>query len=173
MNVELTTDITAQDLALLQKLYEASFPPEERRQWQQIAAPKAPRRPELHAIIADGHIAGMITLWHFDRFVYIEHLAVNPELRGCGVGSDAIKTLIEKVGGKPVVLEIEPPVAELPLTVARFKFYSRLGFSTIDRSYVQPPYSPELPSVALHLLATTPLPAGSTAATLYREVYNA
>ena len=171
MNVELTPDITAEDREFLGKLYEESFPAAERRDWNLIGAPGRKGQPYLYAIIADGHLAGLVTLWTFNRFAYIEHLAVRPDFRGHSVGSDAVKLIIEKVDPLPVVVEIEPPVESEPLTVKRAKFCSRLGFVTIDSSYIQPPYGPGLPSVPLHLLATTVLPANMTAATLRNEVY--
>lgn len=171
MNVELTTDITGDDLTILRDLYINSFPAEERRPWDDIAGQAERRAPKLYAILADGHLAGMLTLWTFSLFVYVEHLAISPSLRGHGVGSDAMRNLIDRVGEKPVVLEIEPPVAHHPETVRRLNFYRSLGFSVIDTDYIQPPYSPGLPSINLHLLATTALPAGSTARTLHKEVY--
>lgn len=171
MNIELTTDITAADLALLENLYEQSFPVEERRPWALIAKPSKKDSPKLFAILADGHIAGMLTLWTFDHFAYIEHLAVNPDLRGKGVGSEAIREIAEKVGMKPIVVEIEPPTDTHPDTLRRHDFYSRLGFQTIATDYIQPPYAAALPSVPMHLLATAIIPVGSTAATLHHEVY--
>lgn len=171
MNIELTTDITAADLALLEKLYEQSFPVEERRPWTLIANPAKKDCPQLFAILADGHIAGMLTLWTFDHFAYIEHLAINPDLRGKGVGTEAIRQLIEKVGMKPIVVEIEPPTETKPDTQRRLDFYTKLGFQTITANYIQPPYAADLPSIAMHLLSTAILPAGSTTATIYKEVY--
>ena len=171
MNVELTTDISAEDLTIISELYLNSFPAEERRPWEAIASPAAGKRPELFAVIADGRLAGMLTLWTFDRFASVGHLAIDPSLRGRGVGSAAMRKLIEKTGRKPIVLEIEPPVPERPETVRRRDFYRALGFETIDTGYIQPPYTPDLPSVHLHLMATTILPAGSTARTLHSEVY--
>lgn len=172
MNIELTSDITAVDRDYLRGLYEESFPVAERRPWELIGSPDHKDRPLLFEILADGRLAGLATLWTFDRFAYIEHLAVHPDFRGHGVGSEAVRQLIEKVAPLPVVVEIEPPVSSDPATVRRADFYARLGFVTVDRDYVQPPYGPNLPSVSLHLLATTTLPAISTASTLRQEVYN-
>ena len=171
MNIELTPDITAADMPLLEKLYEESFPVEERRPWALIADPSKKDCPKLYAIIADGHIAGMLTLWSFDNFAYIEHLTVNPSLRGKGVGSEAMRQLIEKIGMKPLVVEIEPPTENIPDTLRRLDFYTKLGFQTIATDYIQPPYTASLPSVPMHLLATAVLPVGSTSSTLHHEVY--
>lgn len=173
MKVELSTDISEEDLCLLYKLYTATFPPEERREWQKIASPSSPGRPALFVILADGKLAGMLTLWDFDTFSYIEHLAVHPDFRAMGVGSQAIKLLQEKIDGRPLVVEIEPPCDTAPQTISRKIFYERLGFSTITSDYIQPPYAPGLPPVGLHLMATTVLPVGSTTKILHKEVYNA
>lgn len=173
MNVEITKDIAAADLDLLKQLYEESFPAEERRDWQLIVSPVSDGCPRLFEIIADGHLAGMLTLWQFEHFAYVEHLAVDPALRGKGIGSEAMRLLMEKIGMKPVVIEIEPPVADKPMTVARHDFYRKLGFDTISTDYIQPPYAPSLPEVPMHLMATATLPSGSTAATLHHEVYGA
>lgn len=171
MNVELTTVITPDDLSLLHKLYDEAFPAEERRDWRLIESPATPGSPTLYAIIADGRLAGMLTLWSFDRFSYIEHFVIAPDFRKKGVGSEAMRLLMEKIGNRPLVVEIEPPTVDRPETVRRRDFYSRLGFSTISTDYIQPPYSPSLPAVAMHLMATTILPSQSTTSTLHHEVY--
>lgn len=171
MNVELTTVITPDDLSFLHKLYDESFPAEERREWSLIESPAIAGCPTLLAIIADGHLAGMLTLWNFDRFSYVEHFVVAPAFRGKGVGSEAMRQLIEKIGNRPLVVEIEPPTVDRPETLSRRDFYSKLGFATISTDYIQPAYSPSLSSVPMHLMATTILPSHSTAATLHHKVY--
>ena len=114
MNVELTTDISAEDLTIISELYLNSFPAEERRPWEAIASPAAGKRPELFAVIADGRLAGMLTLWTFDRFAYVEHLAIDPSLRGRGVGSAAMRKLIEKKRRKHILIYIDTQRAEPP-----------------------------------------------------------
>lgn len=171
MNVELSTTVSADDLKILRRLYEESFPADERRDWGLIESPAKSGCPTLYAILADGRLAGMLTLWSFERFSYVEHLVIDPALRGKGIGSAAMRQIIDEIGQRPLVVEIEPPTASRPETLHRRDFYSRLGFSTISTDYIQPPYSPTLHSVPLHLLATTILPAHSTTATLHSEVY--
>lgn len=173
MNVELSTTVTPGDLKILHRLYEESFPADERREWHLIVSPAASGCPVLYAIIAGGQLAGMLTLWTFELFSYVEHLAVDPSLRGKGVGTAAMRQLIDLIGHRPLVVEIEPPTPAQPATIRRLDFYSRLGFSTISTDYIQPPYAPSLPSVPLHLLATTPLPTHSTISTLHHQVYEA
>lgn len=167
----MTTTLGNEDLSLLKHIYESSFPAEEQRPWAEIVNNRHIGSPRLYAIIADGRMAGLATLWILDRFAYIEHLAVDQSFRGNGVGTEAVRLLIEEAGHKPLVVEIEPPVTEKPETIARLKFYQQLGFMTIDTDYIQPPYGDGLPSVPLHLLATTTLPATSTGSTLHKYIY--
>lgn len=171
MNIGLSTDITPSDSKLLEQLYIGSFPAEERRPWQSIVSPVNPHGPKLYAIIANGKIAGLATLWLFDDFAYIEHLAVSPEVRGSGIGGNVIKKLRQLAGKREIVVEIEPPTATQPDTIRRRNFYISHGFEVIDTNYVQPPYSPELNEVPMHLMATAPMAPHKTGRTLHTEVY--
>lgn len=167
----LTTDISEADLAIIKDIYFNSFPESERRPWEQIVSPGAPGEPTLYGIICDGRLIGMATLWHFDRFVYIEHLAVSNTLRNSGCGTAALQRILEIAGDKPVVIEVEPPTGADPMTARRIGFYRRNGFEIIDRGYVQPPYSPGLPEVGLYLMSTAPFPPHAAASTLHSRVY--
>ena len=51
----------------------------------------------------------------------------------------------------PIGLEVEPPTDELP--PRRIGFYQRGGFTLWERPYIQPPYSDQLPSIPLRLMA--------------------
>lgn len=141
------------ELERARELYMASFPPEERRDWGDIAgADSSPRLRVLH----DGdEFAGFVTTWEFDDFIYIEHLATEPSMRNRGLGA---KTLAALSGlGKALVLECEHPGCSDPMAGRRLEFYRRNGFGIIDEGYVQPPYSAGLPEVPLLLLATAEL----------------
>lgn len=172
MTVELTDRLTAADLAILEKIYLEAFPPEERRPWGSVTRPEQPGRPHLYGIIADGRLAGMVTVWVFDSFAYIEHLAVDPSLRGGGIGAQVLAAVSEEAGGLPLLVEVEHPSAESPETLRRIAFYERNGFMTIATDYIQPPYADGQPEVALRLMATAPIAPTRAARTLHSEVYN-
>ena len=117
------------------------------------------------------YLLGLLTTWHFEEFIYIEHFAIDPDLRSRGYGAQAIKTFI-KENGKPIILEAEPPTDEL--STRRVGFYKRLGLTLYDFPYIQPAYTPENNPVELRLMGTldtntTPLPLVSKM--LHREVY--
>ncbi|WP_368087125.1 MULTISPECIES: GNAT family N-acetyltransferase [unclassified Paenibacillus] len=45
--------------------------------------------------------------WSTERFSYIEHFAINPNMRGNNLGSRCLQEFIEAHGN--VILEIDPP----------------------------------------------------------------
>ena len=114
---------------------------------------------------------GLLTTWHFEEFIYIEHFAIDPTLRSRGYGSKALHTFI-KGHGKPIVLEAEPPTDAL--SIRRIGFYERSGLTLYDCPYIQPAYTEDSHPVELRLMGTldteaTPLPLVSQI--LHREVY--
>ena len=117
------------------------------------------------------HPLGLLTTWHFEEFIYIEHFAIDPNLRSQGYGTEAIKAFI-KEQGKPIILEAEPPTDDI--TRRRIRFYERSGLTLYDFPYIQPAYTPTSNPVELRLMGTlntndTPLPLVSKM--LHREVY--
>lgn len=123
-----------------------------------------------NAIKLDGKFVGLIVFWEFDDFVYIEHLATSEHMRNSGIGANVLKLMKSKFI-KPIVLEIEMP--ESSSTAARrMKFYQRNGFNPLlDFQYIQPPYSPGLPSIPMTLMTTGPIDPSKVAAKLHHSVY--
>jgi len=139
------------DLKIIRNLYCTSFPPEERREFDQL---KLLVQEEDHYInqilINKNKIAGLCIFWVFNEFVFIEHLAVKPELRGIGIGEGTLSALREKF--KILILETELPVNEI--SKRRIKFYERNGFSLLERQYFQPSYDKNKPEVELKIMCT-------------------
>ena len=116
-------------------------------------------------------LLGLLTTWHFEDFIYIEHFAIDPTLRSQGYGSEALKAFIHE-HGKPIVLEAEPPTDAF--SIRRIRFYERIGLTLYDFPYMQPAYTEDSHPVELRLMGTldtnaTPLPLVSQI--LHREVY--
>ena len=114
---------------------------------------------------------GLLTTWHFEEFIYIEHFAIDPNLRSQGYGTEALNTFIQEQD-KPIILEAEPPTDDI--TRRRVGFYERCGLTLYDFPYIQPAYTPESNPVELRLMGTldtndTPLTLVSKI--LHREVY--
>ncbi len=97
-----------------------------------------------------GSLTAFIAIWDFPKFIFIEHLAVNPICRGEGLGTKIMKEVI-KTCGKPVILEIEPPTNEI--SIKRCNFYKRLGFNLCDYEYYQQPLRKNQNKLKLNLMS--------------------
>ena len=138
---------------------------------QPKANSQAPSANSQRPIANSPKLLGLLTTWHFEEFIYIEHFAIDPTLRSQGYGSEALKAFIHE-HGKPIVLEAEPPTEAL--SIRRIKFYERIGLTLYDFPYMQPAYTEDSHPVELRLMGTldtnaTPLPLVSQI--LHREVY--
>lgn len=110
--------------AAAMRLYEESFPLFEKR------TPDAQREimgcaAYQFLLIYDGdRFVGLLSCWEADTFIYVEHFCIDPQLRGQRYGQRALELLHSK--GKPVILEIDPPVDSI--SIRRKGFYERLGY---------------------------------------------
>lgn len=154
-------------------IIERSFPSNERRR-------KAEHLAEFNSgffrslCLCGERLVGFLNFWDFADFVYIEHFAVDPQLRGKGTGTAIMNKALELNPTRTKVLEAEPP--ELSDTAfRRIGFYKRLGFLQNPMEYWQPPITANEPPVMLSLLSTPALLSKSEYAeiqgTIYREVY--
>ncbi len=160
------------DYQAITSLMRTAFPPDERRdesEFCQFVQTKSNFR--CNAIKLGGQFVGLLNYWLFDDFVYVEHVAICPELRGREIGSRAIKLLCQMQ--KPVILEVELPNDDL--SARRIAFYERIGFKKWGVRYIQPPYSAGKNSVEMSLMAFGPISEKNCAelviATLHSEVY--
>lgn len=162
--------------AAMKRLYERSFPADERRPQASLDSGIASENIDLWLIQADGADIGFITVHALPSGVsYIEHLAVDDSMRGAGIGSAAM-SLLAAVSPGPMVLEAEP-AGSSPMAARRIGFYRRLGFDLREEyQYVQPAYAPGLGTPELKLM-TRGIAADSDIHTLAteirREVYGA
>ena len=117
-------------------LYQVSFPLHEQR--TRDKQERVLSHPQYHYnVIWEGEeFVGILLCWEGEGFTYVEHFATCPELRGRGLGARALELLGQK--GKPLVLEIDPPVDGISLR--RKGFYERVGFCENSFRHVHPPY---------------------------------
>ena len=158
----------------LYSLLEASFPPDEYR------AREDQRRllddPAYHPyVLADSHDAprGLVTVWDFDSFAYIEHLAVAPELRCGGRGATLLQAAFD-LHPKRFCLEVELPETELARR--RIGFYERNGlYLNAEYAYMQPSLGAGRRSIPLLLMTSGGVASPETLDhirdTLYARVY--
>ena len=120
------------------RLYLDSFPTHERRDL--TAHERAMRDPHFYCKVAvDGDVfVGILFYWRWPGLLFVEHLAIDPALRGMNYGSVVLQALIDQAGNDLIVLEIDPPVDEI--SQRRLRFYERLGFVMNTYDYKHPSY---------------------------------
>lgn len=118
------------------ELYRISFPPHEQREAASQAEILRDGAYHFAVCTEGGAFAGIALYWEAETFLYVEHLAVLPAMRNRGIGAGILALLKEK--GKPVILEIDPPVDDV--SVRRRGFYERNGFAENPYPHVHPPY---------------------------------
>ena len=132
--------------------------------------------PAFHCLLAenDGQPVGFFTCWQFEDFWYGEHFAVSPLYRNHGYGAEIMGAVLDYIGHRPLVLEVEVPDNEL--AQRRIGFYRRLGFVLWDQCpYLQPPYHPDDEPLPMFLMAHGNLSTADFSAVrnlIYREVYS-
>lgn len=128
-----------------------AFPPDEQR-----SAELQRRNIDLcnifycNAIERDGQFVGLLNYWDLGDLVYVEHFAIVANLRGNGIGRDAL-ALLRRLTALPIILEVELPVDEL--TRRRIRFYERCGFRLCSSfNYRQPPYDHRSAEIPMYLM---------------------
>ena len=71
------------------------------------------------------------------KFLFVEHIAINKEIRSKGYGSKTFE-LLKTQYNLPIILEAESPETEKQKK--RIRFYENLGFKVNSYSYTQPSY---------------------------------
>lgn len=133
------------------ELFQSSFPVNERRPLESLKKIISDESDiYCDAVLRNNVFVGLLVYWDFTDFVYIEYLAVNPDIRGGGIGARVLSQLKDVVR-KPVVLEVEPPLNEL--AKRRIGFYERNGFVLWDNEYFQPSYG-LVPGLELKLMSS-------------------
>ena len=156
------------------RIMEQSFPTDEYRPYdEQRRLLDDPRYTVyVHHADWDGDVDAFLAVWQFEAFAFLEHFAVAPTVRNCGLGTKLLKAL-SSVLGCCICLEVEFP--DTPIAAGRIAFYQRAGFVYHDFPYLQPAISKGRQPVPLRLMtqnangiACTPQ---SIKTLLYREVY--
>lgn len=88
---------------------------------------------QSHIITLDGEDAGWIFLAEMEHAIHVVEIMLLPELRGRGVGTQAMRYVLELAaqGGKPVTLTVNV------LNEGAIRLYERLGFRRTGGTEVQ------------------------------------
>lgn len=159
---------------IARQIYETSFPEDERRNFDLLKALDGKYDFDFF-VIADkqANAIGIISLWSFKEFIYIEHFAIQQNERGKGIGSSVLSSLANKYS-KPILLEVELP--EDDLAKRRIAFYQRHGFAVQPYDYTQPAYDKTKQSLPMIVMIKADFEItkrffDSAIATIYKEVY--
>ncbi|MBE5784199.1 MAG: GNAT family N-acetyltransferase [Clostridiales bacterium] len=118
-------------------LYQESFPFHEQREEKSQRSIMAHPNYHFLALFDERNaFVGLILCWETERLIYVEHFCILPALRNRGFGSRALKLLLDN--GKPVILEIDPPVDDI--SRRRKGFYERCDFAANHYPHIHPPY---------------------------------
>lgn len=117
-------------------LYQVSFPEKEQRSLDDHIRALADPRFFCETIWEGEQFCGLIFYWELGGFQYIEHLAIEPSLRGSGIGSRCLEEFCKR--NQKIVLEIDPPIDDI--SIRRKSFYERLGFHYNGYYYIHPSY---------------------------------
>lgn len=126
-----------EEFDIIFSIMEEAFPPIERRSYVDQKALLELDHYHLHTLEDKGVIMAFISVWEFDTFIFVEHLAIANMYRNRGLGASLLKDII-RYYQKTVILEVELP--ETSIAQRRIGFYQRLGFLTNEIfPYEQPP----------------------------------
>lgn len=152
MKIRFKEIVSELDFEIIKSLYLTAFPPNERREYNEFIQQIFIENYAVYLIYKKQKVAGFFILWNFDDFVFLEHFAIEAQLRGQGIGERVI-SLILKNSNKPVILETKPPSDET--SKRRVNFYMRNGFNLLNIKYLQPSYDEIKPEVEMKLMCTS------------------
>lgn len=152
---------------------ELSFPSDEYRTYDEQKALLDIPAYSIYAMYSElNAIKAFIALWEFNKFIFIEHFAVNPEFRNNGIGAYMLNKLAD-LYDKTLCLEVEPP--DTDLACRRIGFYKRNNFFFNEYPYIQPSISQGKEPIPLFIMTSGNKVGYDTFEqienTLYEDVY--
>lgn len=75
-----------EDFSKIYELMTEAFPPSEIRNEEGQRNLLSRSAYQLYTVKQDNEIHGLLGVWEFDTFIFIEHFAVDASLRGNGIG---------------------------------------------------------------------------------------
>ncbi len=152
-------------------IMERSFPTDEYRTYEEQK--QLLREPPYRIYVADHpsnhkQIAAFLAVWQFDEFVFVEHFAADPSVRGQGLGSDMLREAV-RIFSKQICLEVELPETEL--AKRRIAFYERNGFCYNAYPYMQPSISKGKQPLPLRIMTLGEIISKDRFEAIQRQLY--
>lgn len=111
-------------------LYEAAFPPEEKKPLSMMETLAEQRKMELLAIVEEGEFVGLAMNMLSEKAALLDYFAIAADKRSGGYGSRAVRMLQERFDGRKYIFEIEKQDSEADNASDRRRrkeFYLRNG----------------------------------------------
>ncbi|MCD7963194.1 MAG: GNAT family N-acetyltransferase [Rikenellaceae bacterium] len=102
------------------EIYNYSFPENEKRELNHQITALLSENYRMYCYLDNEKIVEFIGCWEFDKYVYIEHFAIDKNSRGGGYGSRILSEFMKSTE-KPIILEIDQVIDEI--STKRLKFY--------------------------------------------------
>ncbi|WP_417326024.1 GNAT family N-acetyltransferase [Halarcobacter sp.] len=135
------------------QLYLDSFPEVERRTLEEQEEILTDKNFKMTCYVEDEVLISIVFFWKIYTknkiYTFLEHFAVNSELRGQSYGSKILEKFISD--NKNIVLEIEPIVDEI--TQKRLNFYERFDFVVNCYEHLQIPFRKDAQELKLVLMS--------------------
>jgi GNAT superfamily N-acetyltransferase len=125
------------NLKEIRRLYDASFPDDERIPWKRIFAMLGETR-RMYAYYDDALFVGLGYLFIHKNIAYLGYLAVEEELRGRGYGSEILRCILQEMKAYKTVIDIEVVDEKAENYEERLKrknFYLHSGFEPTGVGY--------------------------------------
>ncbi len=150
MNFRRVLDQGSGEFKEIWRIYLTSFPANQRRTLEGQIMLFGKRQYSLLAVYEGSQLAGFISEWGLDQFIFVEHFAVRESFRGKGFGTRILKEYLARKD-KTVILESERP--EYEEAKKRISFYGKAGFRLNSYDYSHPPYDGCEDSASLFLMS--------------------
>nr|AHF25276.1 GCN5-related N-acetyltransferase [uncultured bacterium Contig178] len=119
------------DYRYLKRLYELSFPASERAPFRFVVRKAQQGKADFLTVYIKGRCCGMHYVVPYKDMVYCLYVAMDPRVRGRGIGTKLIQLGLSKYKGKRLLLSMEPldPTAEnYEERLRRHHIYEKIGF---------------------------------------------
>lgn len=133
-------EVSKIDVNYVKKLYKEAFPIRERMPFSRLLKLQKNNIIKMFAAYENGEPCALAITCTGSKSVLLMYLAVDGSKRGQGLGSKIIPALCETFPRRNLLLEIEKPDENKPMTVRRKEFFFAADCARRGRRYLSPEF---------------------------------